>query len=642
MGKDISIIIVNYNVRHFLKRCLESIYNSKVDNLEIDVYVVDNASIDGSNEMVKRNFKEVNLIANSNNVGFAVANNQAISRSNSKHILILNPDTVLQEDTLLTCFNYMEQNPKVGALGVKMIDGAGNFLPESKRDLPTVWNSFAKLSGLAAVFPSSKLFNGYALGHLDRDKNHVVNVLCGAFMYVRKSTVDKVGMFDERFFMYGEDIDWSRRIGEGGFEIHYLADTMIIHFKGESTKKASLSYVKTFYTAMGLYVEKHYSGTKGKWFAKLLKVGISVRAALSGIKRLFVQMIWPIIDGILIGISLKGFSSLWARFYFGNPDYYVGSSLNWNIFAYALIWAFVLWFIGTYQKTSLKKRLIGAFSGLICILILYALLPDSYRSSRLIILVGTLMSLIVSSLTFYIFRKHENSEKSKNILIVASDKIAKEIQVSLEKAGINSNILGIVNPISNDNNNLNYLNDISQLGPLSKVLKADEIIFSSENLEMKEIMKQMMLLDTKLSFKIAGDDSLSIIGSNSKNTSGELYNVNIKYNLADGYYKHVKRVFDFSIGLILLVLSPLLLLVNKFRLIKLIKNIFQLIFGMKTLVGYSGSLEDYQNLPELCPCILPIPKDSKDGAQVENLYYAREYSVWLDLEILGKNLNKLT
>jgi GT2 family glycosyltransferase len=642
MGKDISIIIVNYNVRHFLKRCLESIYNSKVENLEIEVYVIDNASIDGSNEMVRTDFKEVNLIANTNNVGFAVANNQAIKQSNSKHILILNPDTVLEEDTLQTCFNYMEQNPKVGALGVKMIDGAGKFLPESKRDLPTVWNSFAKLSGLAALFPSSKLFNGYALGHLDQDKNHIVQVLCGAFMYIRKSTVDEVGMFDERFFMYGEDIDWSRRIGEGGFEIHYLAETMIIHYKGESTKKASLSYVKTFYTAMGLYVEKHYSGTKGKWFAKLLKVGISARAALSGIKRLFAQMIWPIIDGILIGISLKGFSSIWAKYNFGDPDYYIGSSLNWNIGVYAMIWAFVFWFTGYYQKTSLKKRLIGSFSGLVCILIFYALLPDNYRSSRLIILAGTLVSFIISSLTFIIFRKHGGREKVKNILIVASDKIAKEIQVSLEKAEVNSNILGIVNPIPETNNNLNYLNDISQLGPLSKVLKADEIIFSTENLEMKEIMKQMMLLDTKLSFKIAGDDSLSIIGSNSKNSSGELYNVNIKYNLADGYYKHIKRVFDFSVGLTLFVLSPVLLVVNKFRLIAYFKNILQLIFGMKTLVGYSGSLADYQNLPELNSCILQVPEDSNDGAQVENLYYARDYSVWIDLEILVKNLNKLT
>lgn len=642
MEKDISIIIVNYNVRHFLKRCIESIYNSKVQDLNIEVFVVDNASIDGSNDMIRSDFEDVKLIANSQNVGFAVANNQAIKVARGKHVLILNPDTVLQEDTLQICFTYMENHFSVGAIGVKMIDGAGKFLPESKRDLPTVWNSFAKLSGMAALFPTSSIFNGYALGHLDQNKNHSIQVLCGAFMYVRKSVIDAVGMFDERFFMYGEDIDWSRRIVEGGHEIHYLSDTTIIHYKGESTKKASLSYVKTFYNAMGLYVEKHYSGNSGRWFARLIKLGISMRAAISGLKRLFTQLIWPIIDAVLIGSALKGFSFLWASYYFQNPNYYEESSLHWNIVLYALIWAFVFWFIGYYQKSSWKKRLVGVSSGLVCILIFYALLPDQYRSSRVIILAGTVISFIVSSLSALLLRKNKSTEKAKNILIVSDKNVASDIIKSLEKADVKSNILGIVNPNSQASKDLDYLNDISQLGPLSKVLKADEIIFSTENMQMKEIMKQMMILDTKLSFKIAGDDSLSIIGSNSKNTSGELYNVNIKYNLADGYYKHVKRIFDFSISVILLLLSPLLLLINKLSAIGLYKNIFKVMFGFKTLVGYTGNIDEYQNLPELNPCVIKLPLDDLEEAQVKNMYYARDYTVWSDLELLVKNLNKLT
>jgi len=642
MPKDISIIIVNYNVRHFLKRCIESIYNSKVDNLDIEVFVVDNASIDGSNDMVRSDFEDVKLIANTENVGFAVANNQAIKLAESKHVLILNPDTVLQEDTLQICYDYIESHPEVGAIGVKMIDGAGNFLPESKRDLPTVWNSFAKLSGLAALFTSSKLFNGYALGHLDQNENHSIQVLCGAFMYVRKSTIDAVGMFDERFFMYGEDIDWSRRIVEGGNEIHYLADTTIIHYKGESTKKSSLSYVKTFYNAMGLYVEKHYSGSRGKWFARLLKLGITGRAMISGLKRLFTQLIWPILDGLLIGGALKGFSSLWASYYFKNPSYYSESSLNWNIILYASIWAFVFWFIGYYQKSSWKKRLVGVISGLVSILIFYALLHDNYRSSRVIILAGTVISFVITSLTALILRENTDGEKPKNILIVADVDIAKDIKESLSKAEVKSFILGIVNPESGANKDLNYLNDISQLGPLSKVLKADEIIFSTENMKMKEIMKQMMILDSKLSLKIAGDDSLSILGSNSKNTSGELYNVNIKYNLADGYYQHIKRIFDFSMSLLLFIAYPILLGFNKFRIVSLIRNIIQSIVGLKTLVGYSGSIEEYQNLPELRPSVIQLPLKAKEDVQIENMYYARDYSIWTDFEVLVKNLNKLT
>ncbi|MFT4533334.1 MAG: GT2 family glycosyltransferase [Saprospiraceae bacterium] len=639
MKVDISIIIVNYNVRHFIKRTIESVYASKVEGVIYDIHVVDNASIDGSVDMICSSFPDVHLIANKDNVGFSTANNQAIRLAKGDYVLILNPDTVLQEDTLQICYDYMIKNQDVGAVGVKMIDGAGNFLPESKRDLPTVWNSLAKLSGLAGIFPQSRMFNGYALGHLDKDKIHSVKVLCGAFMFVSKLAIDKVGMFDERFFMYGEDIDWSRRIIEGGFEIHYVPNTTIIHFKGESTKKASLNYVKTFYGAMGLYVEKHYSGGVGKWFSRFLKLGIGLRAGVSGLKRILMTILWPLIDAGLIGAALFGFSKVWASQYFGDPSYYDKSNLEWNIVFYALIWAFVLWFVGYYQKSKWQKRLVGVLSGLGTILVLYALLPIEYRSSRVIILAGTLISFIVTSISSLLSNRNTDSDSHKNILIVAEKKVADEILKSLEKANIKLNMLGVVNPMPGAEKNLDYLNDISQLKPLSKVLKADEIIFSSDNMSMKEIMKQMVHLDTRLSYKIAGDDSLSILGSNSKNTTGELYNVNIKYHLADGYFQHIKRIFDFSLGLILLVISPVLIVVNRFQFGALFKNLIQVIFGVKTLVGYRGYKEDFQNLPVISDSIIEISAEGEN--HTSNMHYARDYSVWKDLEILLKNLNKL-
>jgi GT2 family glycosyltransferase len=639
MKVDISIIIVNYNVRHFIKRTIESVYASKVDGLSYDIHVVDNASIDGSVEMISSSFPEVNLIANKDNVGFSTANNQAVKVAKGDYVLILNPDTVIQEDTLQVCYGYMVKHQTVGAVGVKMIDGTGNFLPESKRDLPTVWNSLAKLSGLASLFPKSKLFNGYALGHLDENETHSIQVLCGAFMFVSKSAIDKVGMFDERFFMYGEDIDWSRRIIEGGFEIHYVPDTTIIHFKGESTKKASLNYVKTFYGAMGLYVEKHYSGEAGKWFSRFLKIGIGLRAGISGLKRILMTILWPLIDAGLIGAALFGFSKVWAAQYFGDSSYYDKSNLEWNIVFYALVWAFVLWFVGYYQKSKWQKRMVGVLSGLGTILVLYALLPDEYRSSRVIILAGMIISFVVTSLSSLLLNRNTDSDRQKNILIVAERKVASEIIKSLEKADVKSNVLGIVNPQSRAAKSLDYLNDVSQLKPLSKVLKADEIIFSSDNMSMKEIMKQMVYLDTRLSYKIAGDDSLSILGSNSKNTTGELYNVNIKYNLAEGYFQHIKRIFDFSLGLILLMISPILLFVNRFATVGLLRNIIQVIFGVKTLVGYRGDKEDYQNLPIISDNVISISAEGEN--HTSNMHYARDYSVWKDLEILLKNLSKL-
>jgi len=639
MQIDISIIIVNYNVRHFIRRTIESIYASKTDGLTYDIHVVDNASIDGSVDMIRSEFPDVQLIANKDNVGFSTANNQAIKIAKGQYKLILNPDTVIEEDTLAICHRHMEAHPQVGALGVKMIDGAGKFLPESKRDLPTIWNSITKLAGLSSVFPKSKLFNSYALGHLDENERHDIQVLCGAFMFVRQEAIDKVGMFDERFFMYGEDIDWSRRIVEGGYQIHYLPDTTIIHYKGESTKKASLNYVKTFYGAMSLYVEKHYTGSTGKWLSRLLKAGISVRATISGLRRLITTLIWPMIDAGLIACGLYAFSQVWARQYFNDPGYYDRSSIEWNIAIYALIWAFVMWFVGYYQKSSWQKRILGILSGTAAILIMYALLPDQFRTSRVMILAGTLIGIVITAITSLLHSRKEGHKK-KNILIVADIDTANDIRKSLDQAEVRSSVLGVVNPDTNAQSSLDYLNNITHLPDLSKVLKADEIIFSSEAMTMKAIMKQMMHLDTSLSYKIAGDDSLSILGSDSKNTSGELYNVNIKYNLEDGYYQHIKRVFDFSTGIILLVLSPILLIISGFKIKGLFSNIFGAILGFKTIVGYRGGHDDYQNLPELSNGVLTVATSRDD--HTANTYYARDYTVWKDLEILITNLTNLS
>ncbi|MBK9743677.1 MAG: glycosyltransferase family 2 protein [Saprospiraceae bacterium] len=157
---DIGIVIVNYNVRHFLIQCLQSVRHSHTNNLKIDVWVVDNASVDGSQALISQNFPEVHLIANEKNVGFSAANNQAIREMNAKYVLLLNPDTVLEEDTLQKCFAFMEEHTDAGAVGVRMIDGSGKFLPESKRKIPDLWNSFCKLTFLSDLFPSSKLFVG--------------------------------------------------------------------------------------------------------------------------------------------------------------------------------------------------------------------------------------------------------------------------------------------------------------------------------------------------------------------------------------------------------------------------------------------------------------------------------------------------
>lgn len=266
--KTLSVIIVSYNVKYFLFQTLQSLYKA-LEGIESEVFVVDNNSADDTVSYIQNHFPEVNFIANKENLGFSKANNQAFKLSDSKFVLLLNPDTVLKEDTLKICIQEIENNQKIGALGVKMIDGKGNFLPESKRGLPTPWVSLCKISGLISLFPHSKLFSQYYLGHLPENEKNNIEVLTGAFMFVRSDLYRAVGMLDETYFMYGEDIDFSYQITQKGYDIAYLPNTQILHYKGESTKKKSLKFIKSFHDAMIIFYHKNFK--KGKYgFARVL------------------------------------------------------------------------------------------------------------------------------------------------------------------------------------------------------------------------------------------------------------------------------------------------------------------------------------------------------------------------------------
>lgn len=278
----LSIVIVNYNVRYFLHQCLQSV-QAALKGIEAEVFVVDNCSQDDSVAMVQSEFPWVKLIANRDNPGFAKANNQAIVQSKGDYVLLLNPDTVVAEDAFQLALDFMDTHPDCGGLGVKMTDGKGRFLPESKRGLPTPWVAFCKIFGWSSLFPNSRLFGRYHLGFLSEHDTHPVDVLAGAFMMMPRHVIDKVGMLDEQFFMYGEDIDLSYRISLGGFQNYYFPASRILHYKGESTKKGSLNYVKVFYKAMIIFAQKHYSRSRSVWFTWLIHCAICFRAGLSAI-----------------------------------------------------------------------------------------------------------------------------------------------------------------------------------------------------------------------------------------------------------------------------------------------------------------------------------------------------------------------
>jgi N-acetylglucosaminyl-diphospho-decaprenol L-rhamnosyltransferase len=281
----LSVIIVNYRVRYFLELCLHSV-GKALSGLDAEVIVIDNHSADGSVEFLRPLFPGVRFIVNTENTGFAHANNQALEHAKGEYILFLNPDTVLPEDIVPHCLSFLRSTPRIGGLGLRMIDGSGGFLKESRRGFPSPWVAFCKLSGLTALFPRSRAFSTYYLGFLPETGTHRAPVLSGACLWVSRAILDEVGSFDASFFMYAEDIDLSYRLEQAGYVNYYFAGSTIIHFKGESTRK-DIGYTRQFYKAMSQFRRKHF--TTGLPFIGRagLEAAILLRAALGAVTKLF-------------------------------------------------------------------------------------------------------------------------------------------------------------------------------------------------------------------------------------------------------------------------------------------------------------------------------------------------------------------
>ncbi len=301
---DLSVIIVSYNVRYFLSLCLCSVQNA-AHGLNCEIFVVDNNSSDDSCEMVKKEFPKVKLIANDDNKGFSAANNQAIKAASGRYILLLNPDTIIGEDTFMKCIEFMDKHPDAGAAGVMMINGKGKYLPESKRAIPYPKTAFYKISGLSYLFPRSSRFNRYYMGNLDPCSINNIDVISGAFMFIRSEAVAKTGLLDESFFMYGEDIDYSYRLLKAGYKNYYFPETKILHFKGESTNREDIDFVINFYNAMLIFVKKHFNNRNLRRIMLTVRIAILFRAALSVAYRLLRKILSPFPKLINV-LHLKG------------------------------------------------------------------------------------------------------------------------------------------------------------------------------------------------------------------------------------------------------------------------------------------------------------------------------------------------
>ncbi|MBK8087678.1 MAG: glycosyltransferase [Chitinophagaceae bacterium] len=416
----LSIIIVNYNVKYFLEQCLLSVQKA-VDGMQAEVFVVDNASSDGSREYLEPKFNTVQFIWNEENLGFGKACNQALKLATGDFILFLNPDTIVSEDCFSACISFLERTTDAGALGIRMLDGRGNFLPESKRSFPSPLTSFYKLSGLSALFPKSKTFSRYHLSYLDEHKNHEADVLAGAFMMIKKEVLEKTGGFDEAFFMYGEDVDLSYRIQQvgcsatgGKFKNYYFSEQSILHFKGESTKKGSVNYVRMFYMAMSRFVKKHYSTSKAGMFSALINTAIWLRALLSIVKRFILKIGLPVLDALLIILSFWLARYIWVNYV--RTEIIYNDQLLWISFTgISILFLLVSYYTGLYEKMFRYKNLRrSTIISLVIILAAYSLLPERFRFSRGIVVSGSLFSYIILYIWRWFLLKTDIVQKAEN------------------------------------------------------------------------------------------------------------------------------------------------------------------------------------------------------------------------------------
>jgi len=650
----LSIVIVNYNVKYFLEQCLHSVQNA-CNGLETEIFVVDNDSVDGSVKMVKEKFPEVHLIENKENKGFSSANNQAIRRSKGEYVLLLNPDTIVEDDTLRKVVDFMDQHPDAGGLGVKMLDGKGKFLPESKRGLPFPSVAFFKMFGLSSLFPKSRLFSTYHLGYLDKDKTHTVDVLSGAFMLLRKKVLDKIGLLDEAFFMYGEDIDLSYRITKEGYKNYYYPETRIIHYKGESTKKGSLNYVFVFYNAMIVFARKHFSKENARAFSVMINIAIYFRAFISILTRFFNRIILPLLDALLIFAGVFVIKDYWERhFIFPDGGHYPYAFIHIVIPVYLSIWLLCIYLSGGYDKPIRLRRIVqGMVVGTLIILVFYSLLNEHYRFSRALIILGAIwgtLILLTERILLHYFNINGyklNSEKNKRFIIIGEKEESERVADLLQQTGMNPSFTGLVSYQHHRNNSNGFIGHLGQIKEIINIHKINEVIFCAKDVPAQVIIDKMSeLKNEQVDYKIAPPESLSIIGSNSINTSGDLYVIDINAIIKRSNRRN-KRMLDFMVAFTLLAFYPFALFFVR-NPAGLLRNIFSVLLAFKSWIGFTPHTEyEASRLPEIKPGVLnPLDAFRHKNVHEEtttrlDLLYARDYKLTNDLNIIIKGFRNL-
>jgi GT2 family glycosyltransferase len=637
---DVSIVIVNYNVRDLVDNCISSIYSANNKNHKIEIFFVDNNSIDGSVKYIKEKYPEVKAISNDRNIGFSKANNIALKQASGKYILILNPDTVLEEGTFSKMIDFCEQNKDTGAVTSKLILSNGKLDSACKRSFPTFPVALPRIFGLSKLFPKSKIFGKYNLTYLDENKTYEVDSICGAFMFIPKEILDITGFFDEDYFMYGEDLDLCFKIKKNGFKVYYYPEVTTIHYKGESTRKTHLSYVNNFYGAMRIFIQKNFTGVP-RILSLVAQFGIYNRSFFGYIKRILRILLFPLIDAVIIYLSLV--ASVYIRFnIFPNKGYLLIISI------YVLIWLSLLTLFGLYNVKnhfSIKRTFNAIISGFfINSSITYFF--NQYAYSREVILTSTVLSLLIMILwrgivNISVFFKKKNIMLHKIDLLVVGDK---ELNQDIEEKLVSKYNVLFFNRIASKKT-------LSELEEIIQINNIKEVIFSGDYFSNQEILSLMWNFREKnLHFKILPTGKELILSKLHSNLE-DISLIEIEYNINNKMNIFLKRVFDLSISLILLiVIYPFVFLYSILSRNRSSRNVSKLMLlpkvfiGKYSLVGIPLWLEaknnEYLGKKGLTGLIQVNQYKGITGEELEiySLFYAKNQSLMLDIEILLKTV----
>jgi hypothetical protein len=654
---ELSIIIVNYNVKEFLQNLLHSIDQASL-NISHEIIIVDNASDDGSVELIRDKFPSVKLIANTENFGFGKANNQALEIANGKYLLLINPDTIVSEDTFDKLIRFFEENTEAGLAGCKILNPDGTLQLACRRSFPGPWTSFCKVTGLSNLFPKSKLFARYNLTYLDEDQTYEVDAISGSFMMMKKETYDKVGGFDEEFFMYGEDLDICYRIQQAAFKVYYVHTTQIIHYKGESTKRSRLDETKVFYDAMHLFVKKHFSSSL--LVEAILRSAIGIRKVFAFLGKRKLAILSALIDFLLFDLCLFFAERIYISYStwlgFETGDYIVIYS------APAIIHVIIASLSGVYRRDSLSvlRNFIAVIASFI-ILTSITFFFKQFAYSRAVVLIAylllmTLTSLwrIVLKLFFRVGVQIVDVSKSRTLVVgINGHAIHVAEKLKFKRTDYHS-VLGLVGKYHDDiGKKINSFEVIGSIENIRKVIiehKISEVIFSSEELNYSEMMAVVAdCQNESVEFKISGTELDIIVGKASVSMLDDIPLIEVHYNISSPSLKFIKRLFDITLGLFVLIfIYPSIYFISKLAKKKtdfksFILNVPSVVIGTKSFVGPKKIKPDrvYYMGREGLTGFWYIENIFDVEAEKLDFYYAKNQNIWLDLEILGRTLNKM-